>query len=158
MEGFIQIGAGMIRSIEFLPFFLVTIESGKSLLNSLSYSWRICFVWLIPVMMILSFSTYAEDEGIVSVVFWTRATFVWNKDAVAGLRVFTKPTAWVDIDTCYFITRFLCNLSLISCSNKQGVCVSVGGNFGTWPVNQTKYQWQNGAIRQQWEQNATRKA
>ena len=145
-----QMGAGSIGSMECLPFFLVTIESGKLLPNLLSYSWRIRFLWCAPNKTILSSSTWAKEEGGILAVLLTGATCVWRLVAVTRLCAFTKYAAWEEIGICFLITRFLCNLSLISCLNKQVIRVSVGGNFGTWPANQTKYQQQNGAIRQQW--------
>ena len=71
-----RMGGESIESVECLPFFLVKIEYRELVSNSLLYSWRIRSLCLVPVTMILSSSTCAEDSDIVLVGLRNRAALV----------------------------------------------------------------------------------
>ena len=129
----------MIQSIECLPFFLVTIKLGTLFPKSLSYSWRMHFLCLAPVTMILSLPSYAKGDWFVSVGIRAKAALVCSKEAVARTCWGTIVGDLVVIEVCFFITRFLCSLLLMSCSNKKIGQSNFGGKLGTWPDNQTKY-------------------
>ena len=53
-----------------------------------------------------------------------------DADSVKVLPWFVVQAAIVGVGTCVLMTRFLCTLSLIFCSNKHGVHVGFGGEVG----------------------------
>ena len=67
-----------------------------------------------------------------SVLASADAIFNFSKDAdaVVVLHLITKQSVIVDVGTRFLMTRFLCTLSLIFCSNEQVVDVGFGGEFG----------------------------
>ena len=62
------------------------------------------------------------------------ATFTCSKDSDADadvvIRRFVVQAAIVGVGTCVLMTRFLCTLSLIFCSNEHGVHVGFGDKVG----------------------------
>ena len=67
-----------------------------------------------------------------SVLASADATFTLSKGAgaVVVLHLIAKQAVIVDSGTWFLMTRFLCTLSLIFCSNEQVVHVGFGGEFG----------------------------
>ena len=83
-------------------------------------------------------------------------TFTCSKDtdadAVVVLRWFGVQAVIVGVGTCVLMTRFLCTLSLIFCSNEQGINVGFGGNVGRGLVTRRRINSKRGVIRQRWVQ------
>ena len=71
-----------------------------------------------------------------------------DADAVVVLRRFVVQDAIVGVGTCVLMTRFLCTLSLILCSNEQGMHVGFGGEVGRGLVTGRRFIGRGGAIRQ----------
>ena len=69
------------------------------------------------------------------------ATFTCSEDtdadAVVVLPRFVVQTAIVGVSACVLMTKFLCTLSLIFCSNEQAMHVGFGGEVGR--VSVTKW-------------------
>ena len=124
---------GIIFSVvrDCLPFFLVKIEFGLSPLNSDSYSWRMSILCFVPVTMTSSSTSSKGRDRCKSVVASAEATLTFSVDAgaVVALRLISGQSVVVDVGTWFLVTRFLCTLSLIFCSNEQVVHVGFGGEF-----------------------------
>ena len=110
--------------------------------NSSSYSWRMRILCFVPVTMT---SSLAGSEGMdvsESLLAKADATFTCSEDTDAdadvAIRRFVVQAAIVGIDTCVLMTRFLYTLSLIFCSNEQGIHV-VWQQCGVWPGNRAAY-------------------
>ena len=62
------------------------------------------------------------------------ATFTCSEDnyadAVVVVRRFFVQAAIAGVGTCVLMTRFLCTVSLIFCSNEQGIHIGFGGKVG----------------------------
>ena len=108
-----------------------------------------CFV---PVTMT---SLWAGSEGMcmsASLLARADATFTCSKDSDADADVvifrFVMQAAIVGVGTCVLMTRFLCTLSLIFCSNEQGMHVGIGGEVGRGLVTERRINSKGGAIRQ----------
>ena len=91
-----------------------------------------CILCFFPVI-ITSSSTGSEGmNGSKTVLAKADATFTFCKDAdaVVVLHLLSKHYVIVNVGTLFLMTRFLCILSLIFCSNEHGVHVGFGGKFG----------------------------
>ena len=71
-----------------------------------------------------------------------------DADADVVIRRFVVQAAIVGVGTCVLMTRFLCTLSLIFCSNEQGMHVGFGGEVGRGLVTERRMNSKRGAIRQ----------
>ena len=108
-----------------------------------------CFV---PVTMT---SLLTGSEGMdmsKSLLAKADVTFTCSKDtdadAVVVLRRFVVQAAIVGAGACVLMTRFLCTLSLIFCSNEQGMHVGFGGEVGRGLVTKRRINSKWVAIRQ----------
>ena len=86
----------------------------------------------VPVTMTLSSTSSEGMDRSKSILAKADATFTFSKDAdaVVVLHLIAKQSVIVDVGTLSLMTRFLCTLSLIFCSNKHCVHVGFGGEFG----------------------------
>ena len=79
------------------------------------------------------------------------ATFTCSKDSDADADVvicrFVVQAAIVGVRTCVLMTRCLCTLSLIFCSNEQGMHVGFGGEVGHFLVTKRRMNGKGDAIR-----------
>ena len=86
----------------------------------------------------------------------TDATFTCRKnsdsDSDVVIHRFVVQAAIVGVGTCVLMTRFLCTLSLIFCSNEQGMHVGFGGEVGHGLVTERRINSKGSAIRQRQEQ------
>ena len=71
-----------------------------------------------------------------------------DADADVVIRRFVVQAAIVGVGTCVRMTRFLCTLSLIFCSNEQGMHVGFGGKARRGLVTKRRNNSKGGAIRQ----------
>ena len=89
--------------------------------NFSSYSSRILILCFVPVTMISSLTGSEGMEMSESLLAKADATFTCSKDSDADadvvIRRFVVQAAIVGVGTCVLMTRFLCTLSLIFCSN-----------------------------------------
>ena len=112
-----------------------------------------CFV---PVTMTSSLTGSEGMDISESLLAKADATFTCSKDtdadAVLVLRRFVLQAAIVGVGTCVLMTRFLCTLSLIFCSNEQGMHVGFGGEVGRGLVTERRINSKGGAIRQRRKQ------
>ena len=80
------------------------------------------------------------------------ATFTSRKDtdadAIVVLCRFVVQAVIVGVGTCVLMTRFLCTLSLIFCSNEQGIHVGFGSEVGCGLVTGGRINSKRGLIRQ----------
>ena len=90
-----------------------------------------CFV---PVTMTSSWTGSEGMDMSKSLLAKADATFTCNEDTdaddVVVLRRAVVQAAIVSVGTCVLMTRFLCTLSLIFCSNEHGIHVGFGGEVG----------------------------
>ena len=131
----------------------MTIEFGVSPPDSVLYSWRMSILCFVPATMT---SSCTGSEGMdVSEFLLARAdaTFTFSKDSDADADVvicrFVVQASIVWVGTCVLMTRFLCTLSTIFCSNEQGMHVGFGGKVGRSLVTKWRFNRKRGAIRQQ---------
>ena len=121
--------------------------------NSSSYSWRMSILCLVPVTMTLSLTGSEGMDMSNSLLARADATFTCSEDtdadAVVVLRRFVVQAAIVGVGACVLMTRFLCTLSLIFCSNEQGMHVGFGGEVGRGLATGWRINSKGGAIRQQ---------
>ena len=102
--------------------------------NSSSYSWRMSILCFVPLTMTSSLTGSKGMDMSKSILAKADATFNFSKDADADAVVvlcwFVVQASIVGGGTCVLMTRFLCTLSLIFCSNEQVVHVNFGGKVG----------------------------
>ena len=110
----------------------MTIDFEVSPQNSALYSWRMSILCFVPVTMTSSSTSSEGMERSKSILVKADATFIFSKDAdaVVVLHLIAKQSVIVDVGTLSLMTRFLCTLSLIFCSNEHCVHVGFGGKFG----------------------------
>ena len=112
-----------------------------------------CFV---PATMKLSLTGSEEMEMSESLLARADASFTWNKDtgvdAVVVLRRIVVQDAMAGVGSCVLVTRFLCTLSLIFCSNERGMHVGFCGEVGCGLVTRWHCIGKGVAIRQQQSQ------
>ena len=86
----------------------------------------------VPVTMTSSLTSSKGMDMSKSLLAKADATFTFSKDAAAVvvLHLIAKKSVTVDVDTLFLMTKFLCTLSLIFCSNKHGIHAGFGGEFG----------------------------
>ena len=79
------------------------------------------------------------------------ATFTCGEDIDADADVvilrFVVQASIIGVGTCVLMTRFLCTLSLIFCSNEQGMHVGFGGEVGRGLVTERCMNGKWGALR-----------
>ena len=107
-----------------------------------------CFV---PVTMTSSLTGSEGMEMSESLSAESAAIFPYSEDtdadAVVVLRRFVVQDAIVGVGTCVLVTRIFCTLSLIFCSNEQGMHVGFCGKVGRGLVTGRRYIGRGGAIR-----------
>ena len=91
----------------------------------------------VPVMMTSSSTSSAGKYRSLLVLASAEATLTFSENAAAWPRGSTNVATLVVIAELFFITGFLCNLLFIACSKESVGQINLGGEQGTWPVNQT---------------------
>ena len=108
-----------------------------------------CFV---PATMTSSLTGTEGMEMSESLLARADASFTWSEDtgvdAVVVLRRIVEQDAIAGVSSCVLVTRFLCTLSLIFCSNEHGMHVGFCGKVGCGLVTGRSFIGNGGAIRQ----------
>ena len=120
--------------------------------NSSLYSWRMSILCFVPVTMTLLLTGFEGMDMSNSILAKADVNFTCSKDtdadAVVVLCRFVVQAAIVGVSTFVLMTRFLCTLSLIFCSNKQVIHVGFGGKVGRGLGTERRMNSKGGAIRQ----------